>query len=129
MVHRRLHLGSPPLRDGGKGAPCRCAPGKVVASSSPRSRNYPVRRLLDCLFEDVARAEGGNLLGRDLHLLAGLGISALSCLALLDGELSEAGDPDLLAGLQRLGHYLLEGLEVLLCLALGHTSLLCDPLD
>src|SRR5918993_5025312 len=129
MDHRRLHPGSPPLRDGGKGSPCQCAPGKVVASSSPRSRKYPVRRLLDCLFEGVARAEGRDLLGRDLHLLAGLGVSALSCLALLDGELPEAGDLDLLAGLERLGHHNLESLEVLLGLALGHPSLLGDPLD
>src|SRR5215211_8222797 len=88
-----------------------------------------VPQLLDRIFEGVACAEGGNLLGRDLHLLAGLGVSALPGLALLDGELPEARDLDLLAGLERLSHYLLEGLEVLLSLALGRTGLLCDPLD
>ena len=35
------------------------------------------------------------------------------------GELSEARDLALLAGIERLGHYFLEGLEVLLRLALG----------
>src|SRR5215213_1058251 len=85
-----------------------------------------VPRLLDRLLEGIARAEGGNLLGRDLHLLAGLGVSALPGLSLLDGELPEASDLDLLAGLECLGHYLL---EVLLGLALGHVGPLCDPLD
>src|SRR5829696_7762431 len=101
-------------------------PGFVVASvkATPLSEN-----LLDSLFEGVARAEGRNLLGRDLHFLPGLGVSALPGLALLNGELPEARDLDLLATLKRLGHHLLEGLEVLLCLALGYTGLLCDPLD
>src|SRR5215207_2951477 len=97
-----------------------------VVSSGKRTL---VRTLLDRLLEGVARAEGGYLLGRDLHLLAGLGVSALPGLALLDGELAEACDLDLLASLERFGHYLFEGLEVLLCLALGHPSFLCDPLD
>src|SRR5215217_1524366 len=123
MVHRRLRPGSPPLRCGDKDSASYCVPGKVPLSS-PRSR-----KPLDRLLEGVARAEGGNLLGRDLHLLAGLGIPTLPGLALLDGELPEARDLDLLAGLERLSHYLLEGLEVLLSLALGHPGLLCDPLD
>src|SRR5215207_3674414 len=123
MVRRRLHPGCAPLRYGGKGSPPCFAPGKVPVSS-PRPR-----KSLDRLLEGVARAEGGNLLGRDLHLLPGLGVSALPGLALLDGELTEARDLDLLAGLKRLGHHLLEGLEVLLGLALGHVGLLCDPLD
>src|ERR671913_1270003 len=97
----------------------------VVTSVKERS----VAQLLDCLFEGVARAEGGNLLGRDLHLLAGLGVSALPGLALPHGELPEACDLDLLASLERFGHYLLESLEVLLGLALGHPSFLGDPLD
>src|SRR5919112_3738417 len=88
-----------------------------------------IREALDRLFEGVARAEGGNLLGRDLHLLAGLGIPALPGLALPNRELPEACDLDLLAGLERFGHYLLEGLEVPLSLTLGHPSFLCDPLD
>src|SRR5215210_6553455 len=92
-------------------------------------KETPALELLDRLFEGVARTEGGNLLGRDLHLLAGLGVSALPGLSLLDRELPEARDLDLLAGLECLGHYLLEGFEVLLCLALGHIGLLCDPLD
>src|SRR5919112_4880097 len=128
-VRRRPHPGSPPLRYGGKDSPCKFAPGRVPASSSPRSRKSPVCQPLDCLFEGVARAEGGNLLGRDLHLLAGLGIPALPGLTLLDGELPEARYLDLLAGLERLGHYILEDPEVLLCLALGHSSFLCNPLD
>src|SRR5215218_2596888 len=99
--------------------------GFVIASVN----EIPYPTALDCLLEGVARAEGGNLLGRDLHLLAGLGISALPGLTLLNGELPEARDLDLLAGLERLGHYLLEGLEVPLCLALGHIGLLGDPLD
>ena len=57
------------------------------------SVNEPsVPQLLDCLLEGVARAEGGDLLGGDLHLLAGLGVRALSGLALLDRELAEARD-------------------------------------
>src|SRR5215207_6183532 len=99
--------------------------GLVFASVKEPS----VPQLLDRFFEGIARAEGGYLLGRDLHLLAGLGVSALPGLALLDGELAEARDLDLLASLERFGHYLLEGLEVLLSLALGHPSFLCDPLD
>src|SRR5829696_5799010 len=128
-LRRRPHPGSPPLRYGGKDSPCKFAPGRVPASSSPRSRKSPVCQPLDCLFEGVARAEGGNLLGRDLHLLAGLGIPALPGLALPNRELPEACDLDLLAGLERFGHYLLEGLEVPLSLTLGHPSFLCDPLD
>src|ERR687894_333804 len=83
-----------------------------------------VPQLLDRFFEGIARAEGGYLLGGDLHLLAGLGIPALPGLALLNGELPEACDLDLLAALKRLGHHLFEGLEVLLCLALGHPGFL-----
>src|ERR671921_2154986 len=128
-VRRRPHPGSPPLRYGGKDSPCKFAPGRVPASSSPRSRKSPVCQPLDCLFEGVARAEGGNLLGRDLHLLAGLGIPALPGLALPDGELPEARDLDLLAALERLGHHPLESPEVLVGLALGHLGLLGDPLD
>src|SRR5919112_3360549 len=123
-LRRRLHPRSPPLRYGGKDSPCKCAPGKVPVSSPPQSR-----KSLDRLFEGVARAEGGNLLGRDLHFLAGLGIPALPSLTLPNGELPEVSDLDLLASLERFGHYLLEGLEVHLCLALGHPSFLCDPLD
>src|SRR5918993_603724 len=131
MVHRRLPPGSLPPRYGNKGSPYRCAPGKVPALSSPslQSRKLLVRKLLDRFFEGVARAEGRNLLGRDLHLLAGLGVPALPGLTLLDGELPEACDLDLLASLERFGHYLLESLEVLLGLALGQPSFLGDPLD
>src|SRR5215216_7234482 len=99
-------------------------PGLVISVNKPS-----VPQLLDRFFEGIARAEGGDLLGRDLHLLAGLGISALPGLALLNGELPEARDLNLLTTLERFGHYILEGLEVLLCLALGHPSFLCDPLD
>src|ERR687889_2535336 len=88
-----------------------------------------VPQLLDRLLEGVARAEGGNLLGGDLHLLTSLRIPALPGLTLPHGELPEACDLDLLASLERFGHYLLEGLEVLLGLALGRTGLLGDPLD
>ena len=45
------------------------------------------------------------------------------------GELSEARDLALLAGIERRGHYFLEGLEVLLRLALGRPGHLGDPLD
>src|SRR5215211_8596720 len=99
------------------------------ASRFASMKGTSIREALDRLFEGVARAEGGNLLGRDLHLLSGLGVPALPGLALLYGELPEARDLDLLASLERFGHYLLEGLEVLLSLALGHPSLLCDPFD
>src|SRR5215203_3372346 len=128
MVRRRPRRGSPPPLDVGKAAPSYYAPDKVPASSSPRSSD-PLPGLLDCLLEGVARAEGRNLLRRNLHLLAGLGVSPLPGLALPDGELPEARDLDLLATLERLGHDLLEGREVLLGIALGHPSLLCDPLD
>src|SRR4028119_768280 len=93
------------------------------------ARHTPVRGLLDGLLEGVARAERGRLGGLDLHLLAGLGVAALPGLALLDGELPEARDPDLLAALERLGDHPLEGPEVPLSLALGHARLLGDPLD
>src|SRR5829696_9428338 len=118
-VRRRAHQGSPPPRYGDKG----------YSSCFASVKETPIREALDRLFEGVARAEGGNLLGRDLHLLAGLGIPALPSLTLPHGELPEACDLDLLASLERFGHYLLEGLEVLLCLALGHPSFLGDPLD
>jgi hypothetical protein len=70
-------------------------PGFAIASV----KETAIRKALDRFFEDVARAEGGNLLGRDLHLLAGLGIPALPSLTLLDGELPEACDLDLLTAL------------------------------
>src|ERR687898_175835 len=124
-----LHPGSPPLRYEDKDSPCCFAPGKVVTSSSLRSRKPRVRNALDRFFEDVARAEGRNLLGCDLHLLTSLRVPALPGLTLLNGELPEACDLDLLATLKRFGHYLLEGLEVLLDLALGHPSFPGDPLD
>src|SRR5215212_10207141 len=92
-------------------------------------KEIPCPTALHCLLEGVARAEGGNLLGRDLHLLPGLGIPALPGLALLYGKLPEACDLDLLASLECFCHYLLEGFEVLLSLAPGHPGLLCDPLD
>src|SRR5919107_6169871 len=100
-------------------------PGLVIASG----KRIPCTNLLDRFLEGVARAEGGNPRSRNLHLLAGLGIPALPGLALPNGELPEACDLDLLAGLERFGHYLFEGLEVLLGLALGRPSFLCDPLD
>src|SRR3712207_5777241 len=89
----------------------------------------PVRKLLDCLFKGVARAEGGNPLSRDLYLLTGLGVPALPGLALSHGELPEARNPDLLAALECFGHHSLESLEVLVCLARGHLGLFGDPLD
>src|ERR671911_3032016 len=103
-VRRRPHPESPPPRDGGKDSPSCFAPGKVPTSSPPRSRKSPVCQPLDCLFEGVARAEGGNPRSRDLHLLAGLGIPALPSLTLPNGELPEARDLDLLASLERFGH-------------------------
>src|SRR5215204_6625179 len=66
-------------------------PGFVTLVKEPS-----VPQLLDRLFEGVARTEGGNLLGRDLHLLPGLGIPALPGLTLPHGELPEARDLDLL---------------------------------
>src|SRR5215208_3556872 len=99
------------------------------ASCFASMKGTSIREALDRLFEGVARAEGGNLLGRDLHLLAGLGIPALPGLALLNGELPEARDLNLLTTLERLGHHFLESLEVLLCLALWQVGPLCDPLD
>src|SRR5215217_2834500 len=99
-------------------------PGFVTSVKEPS-----VPQLLDRFFEGIASAEGGNLLGGDLHLLTSLRVPALPSLALPNGELAEARYLDLLAGLERLGHYLLEDLEVLLCLALGNVGLLCDPLD
>src|SRR5687767_3541910 len=99
------------------------------ASCFASMKETPIRGALDRLLEGIARAEGGNLLGRDLHLLAGLRVSALPGLALLHGELPEARDLYILASLERLGHYLLECLEVLLSLALGNVGLLCDPFD
>src|SRR5215207_5370648 len=118
-VRRRAHQGSPPPRYGDKG----------YSSCFASVKETPIREALDRLFEGVARAEGGDLLGRDLHLLAGLGVPSLPGHALPHGELPEARDLDLLTSLERFGHYLLEGLEVLLSLALGHPSFLCDPLD
>src|SRR4028118_1950414 len=93
------------------------------------ARRTPVRGLLDGLLEGVSRAERGRLGGLDLHLLAGLGVAALPGLALLDGELPEARDPDLLAALERLGDHPLERPEVLLGFARGHAGFLRYPLD
>src|SRR5215203_5161295 len=62
-LHRRPNPTSPPPRDGGKNSPCRSAPGRIPASSSPRSRKPPAPELLDRLLEGIARAEGGYLLG------------------------------------------------------------------
>src|SRR3712207_5984327 len=89
----------------------------------------PARRPLDGLLEGVARAEGGYLGGLDLHPLAGLGVPSLPGLALPDGELPEARDPDLVSGLERRGHDPLEGPKVLLGFARGHAGFLGDPLD
>src|SRR5918995_6591858 len=100
-------------------------PGLVIASG----KRIPCTNLLDRFLKGVARAEGGNPRSRDLYLLAGLGIPAFPGLTLPNRELPEARDLYLLARLERLGHNLLEGLEVLLGLALGHPSFLCDPLD
>src|SRR5215208_1103597 len=57
-------------------------PGFVAASVKEPS----VLQLSDRFFEGVARAEGRNLLGCDLHLLAGLRVSALPGFALPHGE-------------------------------------------
>src|SRR5215213_2918854 len=94
-------------------------PGFVTSVKEPS-----VPQLLDRFFEGIASAEGGDLLGRNLHLLAGLGVPSLSSATLLDGELPEACDLDFLASLECFGHYLLEGLEVLLGLTYGHPSFL-----
>jgi hypothetical protein len=63
--------------------------GRGLFSLGPRLEGFPSqgRRCLDRLLEGVARAEGGNLGGRDLHLLTGLGVPTLPGLALPDGEL------------------------------------------
>src|SRR5215216_6746060 len=92
-------------------------------------KKTPLRKLLDRFFKGVACAEGRDLLGRNLHLLSGLGIPALPGLALPHGELPEARNLNLFTALERFGHYLLEGLEVPLGLALGDPGLLRDPLD
>src|SRR5215217_202076 len=99
-------------------------PSFVVASV----KESPIRYLLDRLFKGVARAEGRDPLGRDLHLLAGLGVPALPGLALLNGELPETSNLYLLASLECLGHDLLKGLEEPLGFAPGRTGLFCDPL-
>ena len=102
---------------------------KRAPSHGTAALQTPVRRPLDGPLEGVARAEGRDLLGRDLHLLAGLGVPALPGLALAHGELPEAHDPDLFSALERLRDDLLENPEVPLGLALGHASLLGDLLD
>src|ERR671921_2906491 len=71
-------------------------PGFVTSVNEPSDP-----QLLDRLLEGVARAEGGNLLGRDLHLLTSLRVPALPGLTLPHGELPEACDLDLLASFER----------------------------
>jgi hypothetical protein len=95
-------------------------PGFVTASVKEPSAPL----LLDCLLEGVVRAEGGDLLGRDVHLLAGLGVSAFPGLALPNGELPEARYPDLPSA-ERLGRH---PLEVPLGLADGYLGLPGYPL-
>src|SRR5688500_1266637 len=88
-----------------------------------------MRVAVDRLFEDVARAEGGDRLGRDLHLLPGLRVPALPGLALLDIELAEARDLDLLTILESRGDHVLDRLDVALGLAFRAIGLFGYPLD
>ena len=53
---------------------------------------YPVRSALNAVFEHLAGGEGGNLLGGDGDLFAGLGVQALTSGALTGFEGAETKD-------------------------------------
>src|SRR4051794_11174669 len=96
-----------------------CREGKFSAYSL--SLDGPLKR--------VARAEGRNFPSRDPHLLPRLWVPALTGLLLPNVELPKAHDLDLVPAFERLGHDLLEGIEVPLGLALRCVGLLSERLD
>src|SRR5215204_4657242 len=91
-------------------------------NSNPEIRLMPL--ILNGLLEGLARLEGRNLGGRDLHLLPALRISALPGLLLSNVELPKARNLDLLARLERFGYGPRESLQVLLGIALGSVGVL-----
>src|SRR5918998_141474 len=89
----------------------------------------PSAPLLDRLLQGLARPEGRNRGGRDLHLLPALRISALPGLLLPHVELSKARQLDLLARPECLRYDRCESLQVFLCFVLGRVGVLDQPLD
>src|SRR5918998_2269574 len=89
----------------------------------------PSAPLLDRLLQGLARPEGRNRGGRDLHLLPALRISALPGLLLSHVELPEARQLDLLARLERFRYDRRESLQVFLSFVLGGVGVLDQPLD
>src|SRR5215210_3919808 len=87
------------------------------------------RALLDRSLEGLARLEGRNLGGRDLHLLPALRIPAFPFLLIADVELPEARNLDLLASLERFGYGRRESLQVFLGFALGRIGVLDHLFD
>src|ERR687893_2052430 len=102
---------------------------KGPPGDTPGGPQKSSKRLLYVVFEGVAGGELRHLGGRDVYALLCLRVDALAGVALLDVELAEAGDLDLVAGLQfRLDH-LGECFEELLGFALRGVCLVGDLLD
>src|SRR3954466_10251335 len=101
----------------------------------PLFTEFPTRRILrnslslDGPLKGVARAECGYFPSRDPHLLPRLWVPALTGLLLPNVELPKAHDLDLVPAFERIGHDLLEGIEVPLGLALRCVGLLSERLD
>src|SRR5215207_1545089 len=91
----------------------------VAAPGNANLETRPSMALLDGLLEGLARPEGRNHPGGDLHLLPGLGVLTLPGLLIPDVELAEARNLDLLACLECSRYGRREGLQVLLGFALG----------
>src|SRR5918997_2493670 len=102
---------------------------KGPPGDTPGGPQKSLKRLLYVVFEGVAGGELRHLGGGDVYALLRLGVDALAGVALLDVELAEAGDLDLVAGLQLGLDHLGEGLEKLLGLALRGVRLFGDLLD
>src|ERR671917_1236672 len=111
-----------------------CSPSRLVRSSvtfdTPTAARSGLREcqprdpaanreLLDGLLEGLARSEGWNLAGPNLHRLPGLGVLALPGLLIPDVELAEARDLNLLARFERSRYGCRESFQVLLGFALG----------
>src|SRR5688572_26645005 len=111
-------------------------PWEDAADAARRRRGHhaarspgPAGSAVDGLLEARARAEPRYAAGRDLNRLAGLGIAALTGVALGDVELPEAGDCDLAATAEALLDRLEHGLDRNGGLGLARVGLRGDLLD
>src|SRR4051812_17048535 len=103
---------------------------------SPARRGALGRRLrlllagaVDGRLEARAGGELRGLAGLDLHGLARLRVTTRAGVALGDGELAEAGQPDLVTLLEGLLHRGDEGLDGLAGVGVAQTAVLGDGLD